>query len=209
MSGHAIWTNRPLFSPRRNRPPARRRRKRWRRNRPSARFSRPTSVICSAESAAGGGIGRSKQSNRAPFRGRRLRYVLGGIFTPWRNDLASRADGGDAGRRRCLSGLASVISPPASTSRADGGNVGDDIERIAPLAAAPLCSPPEDVAEQAEQTNARASSQRRRLFFGLAIAIFPAELTTRREGPRRGAKICTNRHLAIVAQVMFLAEGTM
>ena len=49
------------------------------------------------------------------------------------------------------------------------------------------------------KTNERASSQRSRLFFGLALVIFPAELTTHVDRNTRGPKICTKRHFGIVA----------
>ena len=59
------------------------------------------------------------------------------------------------------------------------------------------------------KTDARTSSQRSRLFSGLAIVIFPAESNTHGERTRREPKDCAKRRFSIVAQVIFLAEVTM
>ena len=55
LSDQAIRAARPLFSLFRDRPPARRRRQGWRRNRTSACVSWPNSVICSVELTTRGG----------------------------------------------------------------------------------------------------------------------------------------------------------
>ena len=172
----------------RNRPIARRRRQRRRRNRTSGRVSRPSLVICSAEVTT--------RRENWPLETVRFCHVPGGSFRPG----ATPVNGVKIiGRRCCLSGIAIVISPPAPTSRADESNVGEEIGRSATSIAAPLCFPPADVAEQAEQTDARTSRKGSRLFFGLATVIFPAELTARKDGTRRGPKICTERYFGIVA----------
>ena len=49
-------------------------------------------------------------------------------------------------RRSCVGGLALDISPPASTSGADGSNDGEEIGRGAASIAAPLRCSPADVA---------------------------------------------------------------
>ena len=111
-------------------------------------------------------------------------------------------------QRRCLSGIALVIPPPASTSRADEDNVGEEIERGAASKAAPLGCSPAEFADQAAQTDTRTSSQRSRHSCGVAIVIFPAELTEHEERTRRGPKPCAKRQLGAVAYVMFPAEVT-
>ena len=70
------------------------------------------------------------------------------------------------------------------------------------------CSPA-NIMGQAEQTDARTSSQRSRHSSGLAVVIFPAELTTREDRTRRGPNICTKRHFRIAAWVMYPAGASM
>ena len=103
-----------------------------------------------------GGIGRlegetqtcARQSHQMPPWGRRLSCVPSCSFQPG----ATQTTGGEIIERRCrLSGMAFVISPLASTSRANESNVGEEIERIAASTAAPLRRRPADVAEQAER----------------------------------------------------------
>ena len=131
-----------------------------------------------------------------PFWESRFRYVPGGSF----QSGATQTNGGAIfGRRGALSGVAFVISPPASTTRADGSNVGEEIGRSATSIAAPFRCSPADVAEQAGQTDARTSSQRSRRYCGVAIVIPRAELTTREGGTRRGTKVCARRQFGIVA----------
>ena len=112
-------------------------------------------------------------------------------------------------RRCCLSGIASVFSPRASTPRAAESNVGEAIERSATLNAAPLRCSPADVADPAEQTNARRSRQRSRHYCGASIVIPAAELTTNETRTRRGPKICAERQLVFVAQLTPPVEVTM
>ena len=81
--------------------------------------------------------------------------------------------------------------------------MGEEIERSAALIAAPLRCSPADVAEQAEQTDARTSSSRSRHYFGVAIVFFPVEMTTRVVRGRRGPKICAKRHPGGAAGVIF------
>ena len=59
------------------------------------------------------------------------------------------------------------------------GGIGEEIGRNATSTAAPLRFFPADVAEQAEQTDAHASSQRSCHNCGVAIVTSPAELATR------------------------------
>ena len=134
---------------------------------------------------------------------RRLRYVPGGMFHPGATQTNA---GAKFERRCCLGSVALVISPPASTSRADGRNVGEEIERIATSTAAPLRLSTAAVAGLAKQTDARTSYQRSRLYCGVAIVIFPAELATHGDMTRRGPEICTRRQSGIVAQVILPAK---
>ena len=138
-----------------------------------------------------------------PFRESRLRYVPGGFFHPGETETHA---GATIKRRGCLGSVAFVISPPASTSRADERSAGEEIERIATSTAAPLRLSAAAVAGLAKQTDARTSHQRSRLYCGVAIVIFPAELTTHGDRTRRGPEICTKRQSGIVAQVILPAE---
>ena len=57
-----------------------------------------------------------------PFWGCRLRYVPGGIF----HRGGTQTNGGEIIERRCcLGGIAFALSPPESTSWADGSNAGE------------------------------------------------------------------------------------
>ena len=197
MGDHVIWAGRPWFSLRRDRPLAPRRHHRRRRNRTSARVSRPISVICSAESTTRGRIGHSDQSNHVPPWGRRLCCVPGDIFHPGATQTHA---GAILERRCCLGGIAFVISPPGSTFRGDERNVGEEIERSATSKAAPLRVSPANVAEQRGETDARTTSERSRRYCSVAAtAISPVEITTHEGRPRRGPKIWRKRHLGIVA----------
>ena len=55
---------------------------------------------------------------------------------------------------------------------------------------------------------AKPSSQSCRLFFALASVTFPAELTTREDGTRRGTKTRAKHQFAIAAELIFPAEAT-
>ena len=90
----------------------------------------------------------AEKPNQVPFWESRLRYVPGGTIFE---------------RRSCLGSVAFVVSPLASTSRADERNVGEEPECSATSIAPPSHCSPADVAEQAEQTDARTSYQRSRL----------------------------------------------
>ena len=207
MGDRAIWPEFPRFPPRRSRPESRRRRQRRRRNRASGRVSRPSSVPRSVDLAAAGGETQAcaKQSNQVPPWGRRLSCVPGGSFHPG----ATQTSAGEIiGRRCCFGGLAFVISPPASTSRADECNVGEEIERSATPTAAPSRFSPADVADQAEQTDARKKSSRSCRNCGVAIVILPPELTTQDDRTRRGPNICTKRQFGGAARVIFSSEVT-
>ena len=141
-----------------------------------------------------------------PFREIRRRYVPGGRFHP---GGTQPYEGAATGRYCFLGGLASVTPLPASTSRADERSLGEEIERRATPTAAPLRCSPADIMKQAERTDARTSSQISRHSSGLAVVIFPAELTTREDRTRRGPNICTKCHFRIVASVIFPAGATM
>ena len=96
----------------------------------------------------GGRIDHSKQYNEVPFGESRLRNVPGGGSHPG----ATQTSGVEIIERRCcLSGVALVFFPPASTSRADKSNVGEEIGRSATSIAPPLRCSPADVVEQAER----------------------------------------------------------
>ena len=106
-------------------------------------------------------------------------------------------------RRCCLGSVALVISPPASTSRADGRNVGEEIERIATSTAAPLRLSTAAVAGLAKQTDARTSYQRSRLYCGVAIVISPAELTANGTGPVADQKSARSASRALLPRLFF------
>ena len=91
----------------------------------------------------------------------RPRYVPGGIF----HSVGTQTNGGEILERCCcLGGIASVIFPPESTSRADERSAGEKTERRVTAAAAPLRSSSAEFPEQATGNNARASSKRWRLW---------------------------------------------
>ena len=131
-----------------------------------------------------------------PFREIRRRYAPGGRFHPGGTQTY---EGAATGRYCCLGGLASVTTLPASTSRADERSVGEEIERRATSTAALLRCSPSDITEQAEQTDARTSSQRSRHYCGVAIVISPAGSTNNVEKTRRGPSVCAKRLFGSVA----------
>ena len=191
MNDHTIRAARPVSSLFRNRPLGTRGRQRRGRNRKSARVSRPSSVIFPAELAARGG--NHKHADQCLVRSEFSSWCLERIFR-WRSatETATRPSlerifarrepisvavfilvpGASIGRLSCPNGIAVVTSPPTSTSRADESNVGEEIERGDTSVAAPRRCSPADAAEQAGQTDARTSSKRSRLFFGLAFFYF-------------------------------------
>ena len=192
MNDHTIRAARPVSSLFRNRPLGTRGRQRRGRNRKSARVSRPSSVTFPAELAARGG--NHKHADQCLVRSEFSSWCLERIFR-WRSatETATRPSlerifarrepisvavfilvpGASIGRLSCPNGIAVVTSPPTSTSRADESNVGEEIERGDTSVAAPRRCSPADAAEQAGQTDARTSSKRSRLFFGLAFFYFP------------------------------------
>ena len=67
----------------------------------------------------------AEKPNQVPFWESRLRYVPGGSF----HSGATQTNGGEIFERRSrLGSVAFVISPLASTSRADERNVGEELE---------------------------------------------------------------------------------
>ena len=123
-----------------------------------------------------GGMGRpeegrlscAKHSNQVPSWGRRPRYVPGGIFHP----DGTQTSAGEIIARRCRpGGIAFVISPPASTSRADESNAGEELGRSVTSVAGPSRFLPAEFTE------------------GVAMVISPAESTTHDAGTRHGRKI--------------------
>ena len=82
-----------------------------------------------------------------PPSGRRPRYVPGGIFHPG----GTQTNCGERSERCCcLREIACVTSTPESTSRADGSNVGEEIQRRVTSIAAPSRFSLAEFAEQAE-----------------------------------------------------------
>ena len=157
LSDKAIRAGPPWFTLRWNRPIARRRHQGWRRTQTSARVSRPCSGIFSGGTDQPGNERHScaKQPSQVPLRESRHRHVPGGAFHPGATQTNA---GAIIERRSCIGSVAFVISPPASTSRAGGRNVGEEIEPSATSTAALLRFSLADVAEQAEHTDARTSS---------------------------------------------------
>ena len=79
---------------------------------------------------------------------RRLRYVPGGVLHPG----GTQTIGGQRIERCCcVGGLAFVIAPIDSTSRADESNVSEEIKRSVTSAAAPLRLSQAEFTEQAAQ----------------------------------------------------------
>ena len=88
----------------------------------------------------------AKQPNQVPFRESRHRYVPGCRSHPG----ATHTSAGEIIERRCcLGSVAFVASAPASTTRADERNVGEEIERSATSIAPPSRWLQVPVAEQA------------------------------------------------------------
>ena len=145
MGNHAIWANSPSFSLRRNRPIARRgRRRRWR-NQTRSRVSRPSPVICSAKWATLRGNRKHARNSRTKCLpgNRRLSCAPGSGLHPG----ATKTNGGAIIERCCCLGCVTfVISPPASTSLAGERNAGAEIERSSTSTAAPLRSLAADAA---------------------------------------------------------------
>ena len=145
----------------------------------------------------------AKQSNEVPPWGRRPSCVPGDSLHPGATQTNA---GAMIERRCCLGSVTFVISPPASTSRADERTVGEEIERGATSIAAPLRFSPADVAGQAGRTDAHTKSKRSHHNCGVSVVIFPAELTANEGRNRRGSRICTKRHFGVIASVISPVE---
>ena len=153
-----------------------------------------------------GGMGRpgsetqtcAEEPNQVPFRESRLRYVPGGSFHPGETETNA---GATIKRRGCVGSVAFVISPPASTSRADERNVGEEIERIATSIAAPLRFPPADAAEQAEQNRRPHIKSEKSPLLRCRRCYFPGGMTTHGGSTRRGPKIRTNASLTLLPRL--------
>ena len=156
---HAIWAASPSLSLFRVDLPRGENAKHGGEIRRPAALAAPRRLSVRRNGASGGRIGHSKLYREAPFWEGRLRYVPGDI----RNPVATQTNGvAIIERRCCLSEPAFVISPPASNPLADERNIDEEIGRTATSTAAPSRCSPANVAEQAEQTDARTPSQRSR-----------------------------------------------
>ena len=172
MGDHAIWAESPWFSLRRNRPIAPKKRQGWRRNRTSARVSRPTSVFCSAELTTR--KGKDKHARNSPTKcrlGTVASLVCPAAFSALaqRKPMAAKESGDVAvsavsrwifSRRRRPLGLTK-----ATLAKELSGALRRQRRRcVVPRRATP---------SRRNETDARAPSQRDRPFFGFRHCHFP------------------------------------
>ena len=129
---------------------------------------------------------------------RRLSCVPGGSFQPGAMQTTA---GAIVERRYCLGSVAIDISPPASTSRANERNVGEEIGRSTTSTAAPLCCSPADVAGQAEQNRRPHIKSEKSPLLRCRRCYFPGGMTTHGGSTRRGPKIRTNASLTLLPRL--------
>ena len=154
MGGDAISAESAFFSPRRRRPLERGKNRRRRTDWTKGHFGAVSAVIRSAGSADRTRGGTRPARNFCTQRrfGRVSSYAYLAVF--------SRSDGTQTKRRevvgrRCrFDRVGPVFPPPESTPRADGTNIGGEVERRGMSAAPPLRCAPADL-------RARASKKRR------------------------------------------------
>ena len=162
-----------------------------------------SSVIRSAKLAAWG-------ENRKHARNSPTRFGFGGAASVM-SPLAVSA----LGQRKPMpaqgpSDVAVSANSPAISSRGNRplGRTNVTSSKKSSEALRRRCSPA-GVADQAEQTDARTSSQRSRHYCGVAIVIVPSESTTHMGRVSRGPDICTKRQFGGAVRVIFLAAVTM
>ena len=202
MGDHAIWAESPWFPPRWNRPIAPGGHPGWRRNQTSARVSRPSSVFCLAEWAAR--EEKRKHARKSPTKCRfgraaSVMYPVVVFILAKRKPMPAQQ----------LSDVAvSAVSPLffprrhpplVRTSVTSAKKLSESIRRLRRRCVSRRRTPP----SRRNKTDARTSSQRSRRYCGVAIVIFPAELTTHEDRTRRGPKIRTSASLALLPQLFF------
>ena len=190
MGDHAIWAESPWFSLRRNRPIAPKKRQGWRRNRTSARVSRPTSVFCSAELTTRKGADKHARNSPTKCRlGTVASLVCPAAFSALaqRKPMAAKESGDVA-----VPAVSRLIFPRphrplGRTSVTSAKKLSESLRRQRRRRVVPRRTSP----SRRNETDARTSSQRSRQNRGVAIVISPAELTTHEGRTRRGPKVCT------------------
>ena len=198
LSGHAIWAESPLFSFRRNRPLARKRHERRRRNRTSGRVSWPASVVCSAELATRGGENKHARNTRTKYRLWGVASVVCSVafFIPAGSKPVAAKELSDLAVSADSPLLFPCRNPPLGRTKVASAEKWDE----ALLQQRGRCvSPPRNSPCRRGETNARATSKSSRHYCGLAMVISPARLTTREDRNRPGRNICTKRQFGILA----------
>ena len=198
MGDHAIWAESPWFSLRRNRPIAPKKRQGWRRNRTSARVSRPTSVFCSAELTTR--KGKDKHARNSPTKSRLgtvASLVCPAAFSALaqRKPMAAKESGDVAVPAVSRLIFPRRLRPLGQTKATLAKKLTEALRRLRRRCVVPRRTTP----SRRNETDARASSQRDRPFTVFAIVTSPAGVATREDKTPRGPKICTKREFGIVA----------
>ena len=172
MGDHAIWAESPWFSLRRNRPIAPKKRQGWRRNRTSARVSRPTSVFCSAELTTRKGADKHARNSPTKCRlGTVASLVCPAAFSTLaqRKPMAAKESGDVA-----VPAVSRLIFPrphrPLGRTKATlAKKLTEALRRLRRRCVVPRRTTP----SRRNETDARASSQRDRPFYGFRHCYFP------------------------------------